>query len=135
VAGLVFVGVRPTWAQDVSFSATVDKTTVTVGQPLTLTLTLSGDASGLRVPTPELPEGVIIMAQGQATNVSIRAGAAERATRLTYVLVAQQAGTFRLGPFDVLHQKRKLTTDAIEITVTKPAAPPTTTPSGERFVL
>ena len=122
-------------AQDLVFSAKVDKTTVNIGDPINLTLTLSGDMSGVRMPAPKFPEGFAVLARSQSTNFSIRAGAVERSTGLNFVLVPQQAGTFTLGPFTLEHQKKTIQTEPIEITVNKPVLPPNLQPNGERFTL
>ena len=123
------------WGQDVAFSAKVDKTSVDFGDPITLTLTLSGDISGVEFPSIELPEGLSIAARSQSTNFSIRAGATERSVALVYVLVPQRAGTFRLGPFKLEHQHKAFQTEPIDIAVKKPALPPHFKPQGERFTL
>lgn len=123
------------WAQDLSFSAKVDKTTVNIGDPITLTITLSGDVSDVQLPPPEFPPELAIAGRSQSTNFSIRAGAAERSTSLLYVLIPQQAGTFQLGPFKLTHRKKPFQTETIEITVKKPAVPPNLQPQGERYTL
>lgn len=124
-------------AQDLTFSAKADKTTVNTGEPLTLTLTLAGDLEGAKLSELKLPEGFLIAAQSQATNFTVRGGATERSTNLTYVLVAQQAGTFQLGPFTVTQSKQEFQTQAIDITVnTSPLPPPSKLrPEGERYTL
>ncbi len=143
---LVFLGAAltaaalgsPAWAeeQDLVFSAKVDKTTVTLGTPVTLTISLSGDLSGVQLPAFEFPEGFLVAARSQSTSFSVRAGAAERSTSLQYLLVPQQAGTFHLGPFMIEHHHKELKTEPIEITVKKSALPPPNLqPKGERFTL
>ena len=123
------------WAQDLAFSARVDKTTVDLGDPVTLTLTLSGDVSDVQWPTPELPEEFAVVSRSQATNFSIQAGTIARSTSLLYVLIPQRAGTFHLGPFRLKHGDKTVQTEPMEITVKKPAVPPHLHPQGERFTL
>ena len=125
----------PAWAQDLTFSAKVDKTSVDLGDPIQLTLTLSGNIAGVQLPTVEPPEGFTVAARSQATNLSLRAGAMERSLSLSYVLVPQQAGIFQLGPFTVKQGEHTFQTEPIEITVNKPALPPRLKPQGERFTL
>ena len=122
-------------ADDLAFSAKVDKTDVDVGSPVTLVLTLTGDISGVEFPKIELPDGLAVAAQSQSTNFAIRADAMERSASLTYVIVPQQAGTFKIGPFTIRHQKKEFQTETIDITVKKPALPPQFRPQGERFTL
>ena len=125
------------FAQDLTFSATVDKTTVTLSEPVTLTLTLTGDLGGVDLSELQLPEGFVIAARSQSTNFSISAGATERSMNLIYVLVPQQAGTFQLGPFAIRQHKKEFHTEAIEITVKQSSLPPPSRlrPQGERYTL
>jgi hypothetical protein len=126
------------FAQDLTFSAKADKTTLDLGEALTLTMTLSGDVEGVELPPLEFPEGFVVAARSQATNFALRTGAMERSLSLVYALVPQQAGTFKLGPFTIRHQQREFQTEAIEVTVNKPALPPglkQRPDSGERFTL
>lgn len=124
-------------AQDVQMNAQVDKTTVEIGQPVTLTITLSGELSGVELPSPQFPEGVAVAARSQSTSFAIRGGVQERSTGLVYVLVPQQAGTFTLGPFSVTHGKQTLETPSITLTVSKSALPPglRRQPEGTRYSL
>ena len=136
----VIVGVMapaPAFAQDLTFSATADKTSINTGEPMALTFTLAGNLEGAKLSELQLPDGFTIAAQSQATNFTIRGGAAERSTNLTYVLIAQQLGTFQLGPFTVTQGKQEFQTQAIEITVKKSALPPPSKvrPEGERYTL
>lgn len=130
----------PAWAQDLTISAQVDKTTVDVGTPITLTITLSGDLNGVRLPPVQLPEGLAIIGRSQASNFSVRGGAVERSTALIFAIMPQRAGTFHLGPFTVEGAKNKhqqpIRTEPIEITVKKSAVPPNLqAPEGGRFTL
>jgi hypothetical protein len=121
---------------NVSVSATVDKTSVEFGNPLQLTLTITGDLTGVQLVPVEFPEKFLVAGRSQATNVSIRGGVQERAMSLTYVLIPHVAGTFQLGPFTFTKGRQTFSTEPIEITVTKPAVPPSLrrTPR-ERFSL
>jgi len=123
------------WAQELAFSATADKTTVEVGQPIKVTLTLSGELADVELPAVEFPEGFSVVARSQSTNFSIRAGTAERAVSLIYVLIPQRAGSFRLGPFTITHRKQAFQTEPIDVTVKKPALPPTLRSPGGRYTL
>lgn len=124
-------------AQDVQINAQVDKTAVEVGQPVTLTITLSGELSGVQLPPPQFPEGLAVAARSQSTSIAVRAGVQERSTGLVYVLVPQQAGTFTLGPFSVTHGKQTLEAPSITLTASKSALPPSLRrqPNGPRYSL
>ena len=123
------------WAQDVAISAKVDKTTVVLGESISLTLTLTGELSGVEFPAVQFPEGLVVAGRSQSTNVTIRSGAMERSMSLLYLLVPKRAGTFQIGPFEVKHLKKAFKTEAIEVTVKKPILPPNSQPRGERFTL
>jgi len=123
------------WAQDLTFSAKVDKTTVEVGDPINLILTFNGDVSGVELPPPQIPEGFVVAGRSQSTNFSIRAGAMERSTSLTFVLIPQRAGTFQLGPFLIRRHKDEFKTEPIEVTVKKSVLPPQSQPQAERFTI
>lgn len=136
-AALVFACAATAAAQDVQINAQIDRTTVDLGQPVTLTITLSGELSGVQLLPPQFPEGIVVAARSQSTSFAIRGGVQERATGLVYVLVPQQAGAFTLGPFSVTHGKQTLETPSITLTVTKPALPPSLRrqPDGTRYSL
>ena len=128
------MGVRA-WAEDLTFSAKVDKTTVNMGDPISLTLTLSGDIGGVELPAVKFPEGCAIAARSQATNFSLHNAAVDRSISLVYVLVPQEVGRFQLGPFTITHRKKVLQTEPIEITVKKPPIPSHLAPERDRFTL
>jgi len=136
VAGVVTVGCAAlAWAQDVTVSATVDKTTVEVANPIQLTITISGDLNGLKMAPFNLSPDFAVASRSQATNFSIRGGVQERSMSLLFILVPAQAGTFKLGPFKFSQGKQEFQTQPIEITVKKSALPPNLPSSGERFTL
>jgi len=123
------------WAQDLTLSVKVDKSTVALYEPLMLTLTATGDVSNADFSRLEFPEEFVVSARSQATNFSIRAGAVERSLTLSFVLIPQRTGTFQLGPFTIEHHKQTFQTEPIEITVEQPVRPPHLKPQGERFTL
>ena len=106
-------------------------------EPVTLTLSLAGDLQGARLADLKLPEGIVVAARSQSTNIAIRSGAMERSMNLTYVLVPQQAGTFHLGPFIVMRKGKEFQTETIQLTVEKAALPRPSKgrPQGERYFL
>ena len=122
-------------AQDTSFSAAIDKTAVNAGEPVALTLTLSGDIGGIEVPVFEFPEGFTVASRSQSSNFSIRLGTIDRSLTLAYLLIPQQAGTFQLGPFQITHKGQTFSTEPLTVTVEKPAIPPHLGPEGGRFTL
>lgn len=119
---------------DLKFSAHVDRTEMEAGTQFTLTLSLEGQFQGAELQPIELPKGFVALAQSQASNVSVRAGLITKTLTLSYVLVAQEPGTFQLGPFQVRQNGQPVLTDPIAVTVKKPVLPPGLQPQ-ERFTL
>ena len=105
-------------------AAQVDKTTVDVGAPIHLSITLEGDLQKATVQPFEFPQGFSVVAQNRTTNVSIQAGRMTRSVSLNFVLLARAAGTFKLGPFQVLYDGKPVLTDPIDVVVRKPVLPP-----------
>ena len=64
-------GLAVTEAQELVFSATLDKTTVSLGDPVTLTLTLSGDMADAELPVPKFPGGIVVVSHSQSTQLEI----------------------------------------------------------------
>jgi len=102
------VGTTAAWAQELSFSARADKTTLNVGDPLTLTITLSGDITGIEVQ----PQPVLQLFHPP-----------------------RDRGKFQLGPFQITHKGQTFSTEPITVTIEKPAVPPRLGPEGGRFTL
>ena len=122
-------------SRDVVFSASVDKTTVVLGDPIQLTLTLSGDIAGAELPSVQLPEGFVVVGRSQSTNFALHAGSVEQSVSLLYVLLPQRIGTFDLGPFLVTHHQQQLRTSPITVTVKKSLLPLRPEPPGTRVTL
>ena len=121
-------------AQDVSFSAKVDKTSAPVGSPITLILTVAGDLQDVNLQPITVPDAFAIIARSQSTNFALQAGAIQRSTSLSYVLLPRRVGTFKLGPFSIKRAEKMYDTEPVEITVTE-AQRRKPEPSGERFLL
>ena len=117
---------QPQPSQDPAFrmAAHVDRSTVDIGQQLTLTISLEGDLTRATLRPFEFPPAFAVVAQQRASNVAIHAGKMTRALSLIYVLVPREAGTFQLGPFQILHHGESVGTQPIQIIVKKSVLPP-----------
>ena len=118
-----------------TLSASVDKTTVKVGDALTLTVTLTGELHGVAVPPLTFPEEFTVAARSQGTSLSMQGGQMERSMTLSVVLVPQHAGSFSLGPFTVEHEGTSVSTEPITVTVEPSSLAPSVTPPGGRITL
>jgi len=99
------------------FTATVDRTTVRVGETITLTLTFEG-ASG--VPTPELPSlGNLQLVGGPytSTSMSIVNGRMSSTASFSYALRAKQPGSAQIGTASVAVKGKIYTTQPLHINV------------------
>ena len=136
IAAALICGGAAAPAPELTVSAKVDKTTVDIGSPVTLTVTLSGDLSDAQLPPPKFPDEFQVTAQSQATNISMQGGIVHRSTSLVFVLMPTRDGTYQLGPFTVTQRDQHINTSPIEITVKKPALPPTLKPDANgRFTI
>lgn len=111
---------------EISFSASVDRTTVGLGEPFQLTVTVSGVNIG-RVPRPELPElkdfDNLGVSQSQSTSISIINGRVEQQTAISFVytLVPRKLGELTIGPCRIVYNNTEYTTEPVRITVVKSA--------------
>ncbi|OGX13172.1 MAG: hypothetical protein A3I71_07630 [Omnitrophica WOR_2 bacterium RIFCSPLOWO2_02_FULL_63_16] len=119
---------------DVQLSVQVDRTTVDVGEQLALTITVEGNVQQVELEPVEFPKAFRVVAQSRSTHLAMEAGQVKRSISLVYALTALEPGQFTLGPFEARRRGQSLLSDPLEITVNKPALPPTLEPS-ERFVL
>lgn len=122
-------------APSVRISAQVDRTTLEVGGQLTVTLTIEGEAAHVELKPVEFPKPFQIIAQSRASNISVERGRLTKSISLIYVLMPTEAGTFRLGPFQMTSPDgQPVLTDPLDIVVNKPVLPPQSKPS-QRFIL
>lgn len=131
------------WAEedavDLSITASVDKTELTAGEQVTLTITLRGPVTSAKVTDLELPETFVILAEHSAQNMMIKLGQVSYAVTRTYILRPDQAGQYTLGPFQVEHDEQTYATQPIQLDVkpasTSPAAPGKPPAPGQRLVI
>jgi len=122
-AGPTADGRRPQEA-GLRISAQVDRAAVEIGQQVVLTIALEGELAQATLQSFEFPKPFALVAQQRASNVSVGAMGMIRTINLIYVLVPREAGTFQLGPFQVLHHGTSVETEPIRIVVKKPVLPP-----------
>lgn len=133
VVGMSLLGGVNAAAQDLTFSATVDKIAVSLQETFTLTVTITGDIQAVGLPPLKVPEAFGVVSRSRSSTFQLHQGRIQRAITARYLLVAREAGTFTLGPFQLEYQHQMIATEPIEITVEKPVIPPSVTPKGGRF--
>jgi hypothetical protein len=116
----------PAAAADLEFSASVDQTTVGLGEQFQLSLTVQGEDM-LSVPQPTLPPlpdfSVIGSTSSQSTNISIVNGQMKKQATVSfiYALAAKKLGKLLIPACRLQYQGRTYETQPIEITVVKSA--------------
>lgn len=126
------------FASDISVSARVDKSELSIDDTLTLTIVIEGETRSL--PSPELPvmSGFRTYSSSRSQNISIVNGEIFASTTFRYILVPQQIGKLTIEPVQIAYKGKIYETDPIEIEVTAgtgrraaPAAQPPSTAGEE----
>lgn len=127
----LFAGVLLSYAADPRLVASVDRTTVRVGEPLTLTLSFDGSSSG--VSNPALSDLGGLQRTGgpfTSTNMSIVNGRASSSITYTYRLKALKEGKVLIGPAKVNYLGKEFESQPITINVLAAGAASPATPGG-----
>ncbi len=113
-------------AQNVSFTASVDKNTVAVDEQFTLELTLNGGGmGGGSIPQlPDLGKFMVLSGPNQSSSVQIVNGSVSSSVTYSYVLQPREAGKLTLGAATIERGGKRYSSQPIEITVVKAAAKP-----------
>ena len=130
VAGLLLAA--PVLAAEIEFTASVDQTTVGLGEQFQLVLSVRGEDM-LSAPSPSLPAvpglNVLGRSTSQSTNISFIGGQMKKEATVSfiYAMAANQLGKVMIPAASLTYQGREYQTQPIELTVTKEAqgqAPP-----------
>ncbi|OGC75888.1 MAG: hypothetical protein A2145_07155 [candidate division Zixibacteria bacterium RBG_16_40_9] len=127
---IIFLTVQIGTAQDISFSASVDKTQVTVNEQIVLTIQFSGNVQN--IPLPKLPtlNNFNIYSSGRTQSFSFVNGQVSNTATFNYVLVPTATGQFTIDPAEITIDGKTYKTNPITITVTQGAStPPSTQPA------
>lgn len=103
--------------------ARVDRTTVAVGEEITLTLTVSvrGGGTPVEIDDPVM-DGLELRNRRDRTRVTLEEGTPTRVTIRELTLRALRVGTATIGPIRIRHGGEEAETPPIEVRVTPPAA-------------
>ena len=97
--------------------ATLERNRVSIGNPLYLHVTFSGAQN---VNRPEFPEvdGLKIRYVGPSTKMSIVNGRVTQSISHAYLIIPNNDGTFKIGPFSVIHSGHRYAADPVTLVVT-----------------
>jgi len=101
---------------DISVSASINKSTIRVGETAVLTITVEG---AIDCDTPEIPsvKDLDIRYSGPSTQVSISGGEVRRSISFRYTVRPSKPGTYSIPPIEVKVERQTHSTGPIEIEV------------------
>ena len=105
-----------------SFTAVLDRDTITLGEQATLSLVFEGGQSR-NVPTPDVP-GLQITQTGTSQNVSWINGAMSSTVTVAFSVTARQPGVFTIPALTADVNGQQLSTLPLKLTVLAASAPP-----------
>jgi hypothetical protein len=110
-----------------TFTASVDRTTVPVGESFNVNVTIEGEnLGGVGEPTSPDISGIDILgsSRSQSTQINFINGKLTKSTSLIYdyQMIARKEGTFTIPPFTLKHERKSYSTEPIKINVKKGVA-------------
>lgn len=109
-AGLLF-------ADDIKFTASVNKTQVATGEVFEVTFAINGNAD--RFAPPSFSGFQVVSGPNVSTSMTSINGSMTMSNSYSYDLVPTKEGTFTIGPASIVANGHSLSTNAIRITVVK----------------
>ena len=117
------------FAEDISISSNVDKNNIALDEQITLTVTVTGNISN--IPKPQIPdlEGFSSYSAGRSQSISIINGQVSSSVTFTYILVPNDVGEYKLGPFTIDYKGSSYSSGPIDVSVTPKSTRKAQTPS------
>jgi hypothetical protein len=106
-------------AQDGPFVASVDRTTVAVGEQFELTFTLNGSTGGDNFQPPPMNDFLVASGPNSSTNMQIVNGSVSSSVSYSYVLQPKAEGKFTIAPASIVVKGKTERSQPIAITVVK----------------
>jgi hypothetical protein len=117
----MLVALLPGAAWSASFTATLDRDAITLGESATLSLAFEGAQPG-SVPTPSVA-GLQIIQAGTSQNMSWINGAMSSTVTVSFSVTPQREGEFTIPALTVDANGQQLSTAPLKLTVTRASAP------------
>src|SRR6267378_652246 len=111
-------------AQNPSFTASVDKNSVSVGEQFEITFSLGGTTAGNNFTAPPFTDFLVASGPNQSTSMQFVNGSITSSISYNYLLQSKSEGKFTIGPATIDYGGKKLQTQPIAIEVTKGAPKP-----------
>ena len=108
---------------DVTVTASVRRTTVSVDETFALTISVEGARSASAPDMTAISEHFSVRSSGSSTNMSMINGRITQSKSFAYVLLPRDLGTFTLGPVRVELGNAEYLSNTIDITVIDGGAP------------
>jgi hypothetical protein len=104
-------------AQDASFKVSVNQNKVGTGEQFEVSFTLN--TNGDRFSPPNFAGFQIVAGPNESSSMSSINGAVSQSVSISYVLMAENEGTFTIGPASILINGKQVSTNPVKITVVK----------------
>jgi len=112
-------------ADDITVSASVDRTATSANQPLVLTIQVEGAMQNIPEPRlPDLDESWSVRSSGTSSNMSWVNGRVSVSKSYNYTLLPRKTGTLTIGAVEVEFEGNVYRTDPITIDVVEGGEPP-----------
>lgn len=105
------------FAQDTKFVAQVSKTTVGTGEQFELTFSINADGDSFT--PPDLSEFQLLSGPNVSNSMEFVNGKATASSSVSYILTPVRVGSFTIGPATVVAGGKKLSSNAIKMTIVK----------------
>jgi hypothetical protein len=121
--GIVALQAAVAGAADISISAQAVPQQVSVGENVTLQVTIEGQANINGSPAlPDLPD-FQVYSGGRSSNFTFINGQVSSSLQFTFILVPKHTGTFTIGPISITNNNKTYSTSPIQIVVGGGGAP------------
>lgn len=117
-------------AQDITFSASVDKNYLAMGEHLEITFTLNGSTGGKNFRAPNFGDFLVLAGPSTSTSMQFINGVMSSSVSYSYVLQPRSEGKFTIGAASIEVGGKQLQTQPITIEVTKGTQKPKQQTSG-----
>jgi len=105
-------------AQDVRFSASVNKNVISDKDILVYTVTIEGVRDFPDVPPPESPDFVLISGPSQSSSIQIINGQMNASKTISWQIAPTRTGKLTINPVSIKYHGKTYSTEAVTVTVT-----------------